>query len=113
MIWRFQSAKLCTACFPASKAPPRVLCVTRRHLRKGKDVDFLGEYHLDLIQENGGAAIMIPRTALTVPALAEYLPMDGLLVVEGNDICDEVLNKYGRGPVACSKRSGVWRSLVH
>jgi len=76
-------------------APPRVLCVTRRHLRKGKYVDFLGEYHLDLIQENGGAAIMIPRTALTVPALAEYLPMDGLLVVEGNDISDEVLNKYG------------------
>ena len=76
-------------------APPRVLCVTRRHLRKGKYVDFLGEYHLDLIQENGGAAIMIPRTALTVPALAEYLPMDGLLVVEGNDISDEVLSKYG------------------
>ena len=76
-------------------APPRVLCVTRRHLRKGKYVDFLGEYHLDLIQENGGAAIMIPRTALTVPALAEYLPMDGLLVVEGNDISDEVLEKYG------------------
>ena len=72
-----------------------MLCVTRRHLRKGKYVDFLGEYHLDLIQENGGAAIMIPRTALTVPALAEYLPMDGLLVVEGNDISDEVLSKYG------------------
>jgi len=76
-------------------APPRVLCVTRRHLRKGKYVDFLGEYHLDLIQENGGAAIMLPRTALTAPALAEYLPMDGLLVVEGNDISDEILNKYG------------------
>ncbi|CAE7325718.1 GAT1_2.1 [Symbiodinium microadriaticum] len=76
-------------------APPRVLCVTRRHLRKGKYVDFLGEYHLDLIQENGGAAIMLPRTALTAPALAEYLPMDGLLVVEGNDISDEILSRYG------------------
>ena len=35
----------------AWNAPARVLCVTRRHLRKGKYVDFLGEYHLDLIQE--------------------------------------------------------------
>ena len=106
--FHFSSVNKTTHGFHASKAPPRVLCVTRRHLRKGKYVDFLGEYHLDLIQENGGAAIMIPRTALTVPALAEYLPMDGLLVVEGNDISDEVLNKYGRGP---SAPCGVWCSL--
>ncbi|CAE8693671.1 unnamed protein product [Polarella glacialis] len=73
---------------------PRVLCVARRHRRKDKFVDFVGEYHLDLIQEFGGAPVIVPRTAKTMSSLLEYLPMDGLLVVEGNDISDDVLRKY-------------------
>mmetsp|Transcript_1135 Transcript_1135/g.2300 ORF Transcript_1135/g.2300 Transcript_1135/m.2300 type:complete len:388 (+) Transcript_1135:61-1224(+) len=73
---------------------PRVLCVTRRYERKGKFVDFVGEYHLDLIQEFGGVPIMLPRTAQTLSSLMEFLPMDGLLVVEGNDMSDDVLQKY-------------------
>lgn len=74
--------------------PARVLCVARRYNRKDKYVDFVGEYHLDLIQEFGGAPIMVPRTVGTLSSLLEYLPMDGLLVVEGNDISDDVLRKY-------------------
>mmetsp|Transcript_14827 Transcript_14827/g.17213 ORF Transcript_14827/g.17213 Transcript_14827/m.17213 type:complete len:257 (+) Transcript_14827:94-864(+) len=74
--------------------PARVLCVARRYNRKDKYVDFVGEYHLDLIQEFGGAPIMVPRTVRTLNSLLEYLPMDGLLVVEGNDISDDVLSKY-------------------
>mmetsp|Transcript_71109 Transcript_71109/g.169740 ORF Transcript_71109/g.169740 Transcript_71109/m.169740 type:complete len:373 (-) Transcript_71109:299-1417(-) len=74
--------------------PARVLCVARRYERKSKFVDFVGEYHLDLIQEFGGAPIMVPRTVGTLASLLEYLPMDGLLVVEGNDISDDVLRKY-------------------
>lgn len=74
--------------------PARVLCVARRHNRKNKYVDFVGEYHLDLIQDNGGVAVIVPRTTNTFACLLEYLPMDGLLVVEGNDISDDVLRKY-------------------
>lgn len=74
--------------------PARVLCVARRYNRKDKYVDFVGEYHLDLIQEFWGAPIMVPRTVGTLSSLLEYLPMDGLLVVEGNDISDDVLRKY-------------------
>eukprot|EP00931_Biecheleriopsis_adriatica_P124598 TRINITY_DN99747_c0_g1_i1.p1 TRINITY_DN99747_c0_g1~~TRINITY_DN99747_c0_g1_i1.p1 ORF type:complete len:422 (-),score=75.46 TRINITY_DN99747_c0_g1_i1:109-1374(-) len=86
------------ACMKSSVArldrPPRVLCVARRHERKSKFVDFVGEYHLDLIQEFGGVPVIVPRTTRTLACLTEYLPMDGLLVVEGNDISDEVLSKY-------------------
>ena len=57
-------------------------------------MDFVGEYHLDLIQEFGGAPIVVPRTVGTLQSLLEYLPMDGLLVVEGNDISDDVWCKY-------------------
>lgn len=74
---------------------PRILCVTRRHYRKNKYVDIVGEYHLELIQEFEGAAIVIPRTTRTVFHLAEYLPMDGLIIAEGNDLSDEILMKYG------------------
>eukprot|EP00913_Durusdinium_trenchii_P023084 g21674.t2 len=95
--------------------PARVLCVARRRFlrrvghrarrkgparcmerynRKDKFVDFVGEYHLDLIQDFGGAPIIVPRTVGTLSSLLEYLPMDGLLVVEGNDISDDVLRKY-------------------
>lgn len=75
--------------------PARILCVARRHCRKGKYVDFVGEYHLDLVQNYGGAMIIVPRTAGTLRSLAEYMPMDGLLVVEGNDLSDTVLAQYG------------------
>mmetsp|Transcript_9221 Transcript_9221/g.20472 ORF Transcript_9221/g.20472 Transcript_9221/m.20472 type:complete len:434 (-) Transcript_9221:316-1617(-) len=75
--------------------PPRVLMVTRRHFRKNKYVDIVGEFHLELVQENGAAPVVIPRTTKTVFHLAEYLPMDGLIIAEGNDLSDEIMLKYG------------------
>jgi len=75
--------------------PPRVLCVSRRHLRKNKYVDIVGEFHLDLVQGFGGVPVIIPRTTTTLLHLAQYLPMDGLLIAEGNDMSDDTLLKYG------------------
>ena len=74
---------------------PRILCVSRRYLRKNKYVDITGEYHLDLIQNYGGAPVILPRTAKTIQQLCEYLPMDGLVIAEGNDLSDDILLKYG------------------
>jgi gamma-glutamyl-gamma-aminobutyrate hydrolase PuuD len=65
---------------------PRMLVVCRRHIRKAKWVDFVGEYHLDLILRFGGVPIMVPRVAGTLAVLDAYEPMDGLLIVEGEDI---------------------------
>lgn len=50
---------------------------------------------MELIQDNGGAPIILPRTAKTVPQLCEYLPMDGLVIAEGNDLSDDILQAYG------------------
>jgi len=80
---------------PIDRRPARVLMVSRRHWRKNKWVDIVGEFHLDLVQENGCAPIVIPRTTRTVNHLAEYLPMDGLIIAEGNDLSDSILQKYG------------------
>lgn len=81
---------------PSTQAerPARILCVARRHERKNKFVDFVGELHLNLIQEFGGMPVIVPRTVRTLESLVEYLPMDGLMVVEGNDISEEILRKY-------------------
>lgn len=77
------------------RRPPRVLYVSRRYLRKNKYVDIAGEYHLELIQDFGGMPVLIPRTTNTLYHLAEYLPMDGLVIAEGNDMSDDILLKYG------------------
>jgi len=51
-------------------------------------VDFVGEYHIDLVQENGGVPILLPRTMKTTEQLEAYLygGVDGVLVMEGNDL---------------------------
>uniref|UniRef100_A0A0G4GQK7 Glutamine amidotransferase domain-containing protein n=1 Tax=Chromera velia CCMP2878 TaxID=1169474 RepID=A0A0G4GQK7_9ALVE len=74
---------------------PRILIVSRHHMRKNKPVDFVSEAHLDLIQRFGGAPVIVPRTALTLGSLDTYLPMDGFLVVEGEDLSDSYC-PYGR-----------------
>ncbi|KAK8497290.1 hypothetical protein V6N12_000201 [Hibiscus sabdariffa] len=40
---------------------PRVLIVSRRTVRKNKFVDFVGEYHLDLIVNYGAVPVIVPR----------------------------------------------------
>eukprot|EP00922_Rhytidocystis_sp_ex-Travisia-forbesii_P042444 GHVS01063383.1.p1 GENE.GHVS01063383.1~~GHVS01063383.1.p1 ORF type:complete len:343 (-),score=37.44 GHVS01063383.1:92-1120(-) len=68
---------------------PRILLVTRRHVRKGKYVNFVGEYHLDLIQRFGGAPVIVPRTRHTIECLDMYMPMDGFMITEGEDVGPE------------------------
>ncbi|KAJ1480426.1 peptidase C26-domain-containing protein [Baffinella frigidus] len=78
---------------------PRVLVVARRQTRKNKFVDFVGEYHISLLQESGACPILIPRTDGTLKQLEAYLygGVDGLLVMEGADIGPQH-NPYGPGP---------------
>jgi gamma-glutamyl-gamma-aminobutyrate hydrolase PuuD len=66
---------------------PRILVVSRRHLRKELWIDYVGEAHLDLLITFGARPVIVPVVAGTPSLLAEYArEMDGLLLVEGEDI---------------------------
>eukprot|EP01012_Entosiphon_sulcatum_P034383 TRINITY_DN4360_c0_g1_i3.p1 TRINITY_DN4360_c0_g1~~TRINITY_DN4360_c0_g1_i3.p1 ORF type:complete len:356 (-),score=77.93 TRINITY_DN4360_c0_g1_i3:648-1715(-) len=74
-----------TACF-GKKAPPRVAIVARRYSRKNKFVDFVGEYHLDLLVQFGAAPIIVPRVDGMAAMLAALEPIHGVLLCEGEDV---------------------------
>src|ERR1700733_1068750 len=66
---------------------PEVLVVTRRTARKNKLIDYVGEYHLELLLRLGALPIMVPVVPGTKARLAQYMTgMRGLLLVEGEDI---------------------------
>jgi gamma-glutamyl-gamma-aminobutyrate hydrolase PuuD len=66
---------------------PIVLAVTGRTVRKNKHIDYLGEYHLDLLIRAGLLPVMIPVVDGTIACLRQYMEgMAGLLLVEGEDI---------------------------
>ena len=66
---------------------PLVLVVTRRTVRKDKLIDYVGEYHLELLLRLRTLPIMIPVVAGTMSCLPQYVKeMRGLLLVEGEDI---------------------------
>ncbi len=66
---------------------PQVLVVTRRTARKNKLIDYVGEYHLELLLRLGTVPIMVPVVAGTTARLPQYMAgMRGLLLVEGEDI---------------------------
>ncbi|KAI7728752.1 hypothetical protein M8C21_028681 [Ambrosia artemisiifolia] len=65
---------------------PRVLIVSRRSLRKNKFVDFVGEYHLDLIVGYGAVPVIVPRVAGVHTLLHSFEPIHGVLLCEGEDI---------------------------
>ena len=76
-----------------SQALPRILIVSRRHMRKDKFVDFVGEYHLTLILRYGACPVIVPRcvgadtTGEEVSRLIDaYEPIHGVLLCEGEDI---------------------------
>uniref|UniRef100_A0A1J3G2T6 Protein NtpR n=1 Tax=Noccaea caerulescens TaxID=107243 RepID=A0A1J3G2T6_NOCCA len=69
-----------------SQILPRVLVVSRRTLRKNKFVDFVGEYHLDLIVEYGAVPVIVPRVAGVDKLLESFKPIHGVLLCEGEDI---------------------------
>ncbi|CAL5186301.1 unnamed protein product [Lathyrus oleraceus] len=65
---------------------PRVLIVSRRTIRKNKFVDFVGEYHLDLIVANGAVPVIVPRVSGIHKLLKSFEPIHGVLLCEGEDI---------------------------
>ncbi|XP_014507902.1 uncharacterized protein LOC106767506 [Vigna radiata var. radiata] len=65
---------------------PRVLIVSRRTLRKNKFVDFVGEYHLDLIVSYGAVPVIVPRVSGVQSLLTSFEPIHGVLLCEGEDI---------------------------
>ncbi|KAL5070512.1 hypothetical protein RYX36_021399 [Vicia faba] len=65
---------------------PRVLIVSRRTIRKNKFVDFVGEYHLDLIVRYGAVPIIVPRVSGIHTLLDSFEPIHGVLLCEGEDI---------------------------
>ncbi|KAJ3700857.1 hypothetical protein LUZ61_004562 [Rhynchospora tenuis] len=65
---------------------PRVLIVSRRTVRKNKFVDFVGEYHLDLIVGYGAVPVIVPRVAGIHTLLDSFEPIHGVLLCEGEDI---------------------------
>uniref|UniRef100_A0A1D1XFN8 Putative glutamine amidotransferase Rv2859c n=1 Tax=Anthurium amnicola TaxID=1678845 RepID=A0A1D1XFN8_9ARAE len=69
-----------------SKILPRVLIVSRRSVRKNKFVDFVGEYHLDLIVGYGAVPVIVPRVAGVHMLLDSFEPIHGVLLCEGEDI---------------------------
>jgi gamma-glutamyl-gamma-aminobutyrate hydrolase PuuD len=66
---------------------PAVLVVTRRTTRKNKYIDYVGEYHLQLLLRVGALPIMVPVVEGTRLCLPQYMQeMRGLLLVEGEDV---------------------------
>ncbi|KAI3747783.1 hypothetical protein L6452_10435 [Arctium lappa] len=65
---------------------PRVIIVSRRSLRKNKFVDFVGEYHLDLIVGYGAVPVIVPRVTGVHSLLHSFEPIHGVLLCEGEDI---------------------------
>uniref|UniRef100_A0ACD5TR85 Uncharacterized protein n=1 Tax=Avena sativa TaxID=4498 RepID=A0ACD5TR85_AVESA len=69
-----------------SRILPRVLIVSRRTVRKNKFVDFVGEYHLDLIVGYGAVPVIVPRVAGVHAMIDSFEPIHGVLLCEGEDI---------------------------
>ncbi|XP_010528499.1 PREDICTED: uncharacterized protein LOC104805582 [Tarenaya hassleriana] len=69
-----------------SQILPRVLVVSRRTVRKNKFVDFVGEYHLDLIVRYGAVPVIVPRVSGVHMLLESFKPIHGVLLCEGEDI---------------------------
>jgi gamma-glutamyl-gamma-aminobutyrate hydrolase PuuD len=64
-----------------------VLVVANQDTRKNKLIDYVGEFHLDLLVQLGTFPIIVPVVDGTLECLPQYMErMDGLLLVEGDDI---------------------------
>lgn len=66
---------------------PPVLVVTRRTTRKHKYIDYVGEYHLDLLIRLRTLPVLVPVVKGALRCLPQYMrEMKGLLLVEGEDV---------------------------
>ncbi|GER38612.1 heparanase 1-like protein, partial [Striga asiatica] len=71
---------------------PRVVIVSRRCVRKNKFVDFVGEYHLDLIVKYGAVPVIVPRVSGVHTLVDSFGPIHGVLLCEGEDIDPSLYN---------------------
>jgi gamma-glutamyl-gamma-aminobutyrate hydrolase PuuD len=66
---------------------PVVVVVANRSTRKNKLIDYVGEFHLDLLVQLGAFPVIVPVVDGTQECLPQYIEhMAGLLLVEGDDI---------------------------
>ncbi len=66
---------------------PVVVVVANRATRKDKLIDYVGEFHLELLVQLGAFPVIVPVVDGTLSCLPQYMErMDGLLLVEGDDI---------------------------
>jgi gamma-glutamyl-gamma-aminobutyrate hydrolase PuuD len=66
---------------------PVVVVVANRATRKDKLIDYVGEFHLDLLVQLGTFPVIVPVVEGTLALVPQYLErMDGLLLVEGDDV---------------------------
>jgi gamma-glutamyl-gamma-aminobutyrate hydrolase PuuD len=66
---------------------PVVLVVANQITRKDKLIDYVGEFHLELLIQFGILPVIVPVAEGTLECLPQYMErMDGLLLVEGDDI---------------------------
>jgi len=76
---------------------PAVVVVTRRTVRKHRQIDYVAELHLELLTRLGMLPVMVPVVPGTLANVSQYARgMRGLLLVEGGDVEPE---RYG-GPAA-------------
>jgi gamma-glutamyl-gamma-aminobutyrate hydrolase PuuD len=66
---------------------PVVLVGARRTTRKNKYIDYVGEFHLELLIRLRIVPVIVPVVDGTMACLPQYMErMDGLLLVEGEDV---------------------------
>jgi len=66
---------------------PFIVVVANRATRKNKLIDYVGEFHLELLVKLGAAPVIVPVVPGTLKCLPQYKErMDGLLLVEGDDV---------------------------
>ncbi|XP_051117898.1 putative glutamine amidotransferase GAT1_2.1 [Andrographis paniculata] len=87
---------------------PRVLIVSRRSVRKNKFVDFVGEYHLDLIVSYGAVPVIVPRVSGVHMLLESFEPIHGVLLCEGEDI-DPSLYESDLSPLSSDELDEIRR----
>ena len=66
---------------------PFVVVVANRATRKDKLIDYVGEFHLELLVRLGTLPVIVPVVPGTLACVPQYEErMDGLLLVEGDDV---------------------------
>lgn len=60
--------------------------MSRRTVRKDKYIDYVGEFHLNLVVEHGAVPVILPRVPGILAKLDAYEPFHGILLVEGEDV---------------------------